>query len=153
MKWFKHMTDMIDDPKIKRVVRKYGVEGYGVYNFIIERIAKRLETISPVPDLEESATDIADALRMDTVKVEGIVEYCIEQGLFEHDEVTGRILCHKIYKFLDKAQTRSSEVRRMIEQYRMSQTVRDISGRSETNLIEQNRTEQNRTEQRRHCAG
>jgi hypothetical protein len=147
VKWYKHMSNMIDDPKIRRLVKKFGSDGYAVYNVIIERIVRRLETESPIPDLEENSTDIADLLAMDTVRVEEILWECITQGLFEQNEVDGRLLCTKIYKFLDTRQTRSAQIKQMIAQYHdLSATVRDSPRLSE---IVAPRTEQNRTEEKR----
>ena len=102
MQWIKHMTDMVDDPRIRRLIRKHGALGYAVYNLAIERIGKRLTTEHVIPDLEETAEDIADLLRDDTAKIQDCMAAAIDLGLFEHDVVSGRILCAKIYKFLGK---------------------------------------------------
>jgi len=153
VKWFKHMTDMSEDPRIKRIVRRHGGMAYAVYNYALERIAKRLETDSPEPDLEEGSEDIADFLKHDTVKVEEIMLSCIQEGLFDQSEVTGRIVCHKVYKFIDKAQTRSGEIRKLIDAYAgmtdgAPGAVTDSHGQSETVGDNPDRTEQNRTEQK-----
>ena len=144
IKWFKHMTDMSADVKVKRLIRKHGVQGYGLYCYILELIVRKLETESPLPCLEESAQDIAGDLVMDTVKVEEIMHYAIDQGLLEFDQITGRIVAHKIYKYLQQSETRSQEIRSMISAYKggrlsLSQTVTD-------KCEEQNRTEQKRIE-------
>jgi hypothetical protein len=160
MKWFKHFSSMSNDPKVRRLIRRFGVDGYGVYNYILELIVRRLETESPVPDLEETAGDIAADLQMDTLRVEEIVVFCIDQGLFESDEITGRVVAHKIYKFLDSSTTRNAELKKMISEYKttveksktsivvrdnagQSETVRDISGLS---VPEKKRTEEKRRE-------
>ncbi|MFW5955162.1 MAG: Lin1244/Lin1753 domain-containing protein [Rhodothermales bacterium] len=149
MQWFKHMTDMVDDPRIRRLIRKHGALGYAVYNLVIERIGKRLSTESPLPDLEETSEDMADLLNSDTAKIEEVMLTAIAAGLFDQDEITGGLLCAKMYKFLEKSQTRSKEIRAMIEGFRAgNRSVLDSLGLSETNLIEQNRTEQNRTEEK-----
>jgi hypothetical protein len=143
------MTDMSEDPKIKRIIRKHGGMAYAVYNYVLERIAKRLETDSPEPDLEESAEDIADFLHYDTVKVEEIMLACLHEGLFEQHEVTGRILCRKAYKFIEKSQTRSGEMRKMITAYAgMSETVSDSPGQSQTVRDNPDRTEQKKNRRR-----
>ena len=148
MKWFKHFSDMSEDVKVKRLIRKYGVAGYGLYCYVIERIVRRLETESPTPDLEETAADIADDLRMDTRNVEEIVKTCVDIGLFQLDTITGRVIAHKVYKFLQQSETRSPEIRKMITAYNNpSQTVIDKC--EEQNRTEQNRTEQNRIEKNR----
>src|SRR6056297_2310341 len=144
---------MIDDPKIRRLIKKHGAEAYAVYNLVIERIVKRLDTSSPLPDLEEQGEDIADMLKMDTLKVQEVMWSCIEIGLFGQDEMTGRIVAHKIYKFLATSETRSAEIRDMIKAYTDSQkslipvnreaswNVTDKSDRIEENRIEQKRRE------------
>ena len=142
------MSDMSQDVKIKRLIRKYGVEGYGLYNYILELVVRKLATDSPMPDLEESSTDIAQDLKMDTVKVEEIMLFCIHEGLFEQSQTSGRILATKIYKFLQQSETRSKEMRAMIAAYtkggclRLSETVTE-------NCEEENRIEENRTEEKR----
>jgi len=143
------MSTMADDVKVKRLIRKHGVDGYGLYNYVIELIVRRLDTESPMPDLEESAEDIAGDLGMDTLKVERIMSYCVELDLFSMDEVNGRIVAHKVYKFLDSANTRSQDIKRMIAAYNTaSGTVRDSQRLSPP---EQNRTEQNTTYEREHA--
>jgi len=127
---------MRNDVKINRLIRKYGLEGYGLYNLIVESIAESLSSDHPIPELEETAEDIADKYRGDTAKISEMMQFMLKQGLFEVDEITGRILCRKIYKFIDKSQTRSEEIRSMIESYKTSvcprqiETVRDIADRS-----------------------
>ncbi len=159
MKYYKHMSDMIDDVKIRRVVKKFGAEGYAVYNIILERITKRLDDENPKPDLEEASTDIADYLGMDTVKVEEITWFCVQQELFEQDEISGRILCNKIYKFLAKSATRSKRIQNLITSYtngdntpvvsdrlRPSQTVSDMH---ETSMQEEEKEEEEEEEQKK----
>lgn len=142
------MSNMRHDVKIRRLISKHGANGYAVYNFILEAITEHMETDTPIPELEETAQDMAEYLKMDTVNVEEIMLCCMENGLFDQDEITGRILCPKIYKFLDKASTGSAMLREMITNYqsiRINQEnpdiIRKIPEKAES---EQNRTEQNR---------
>ncbi len=150
MKWFKHMTDMSADPKIKRAIRKYGMAAYGMYNIIIERISKNLTSNNPIPDFEETADDIASEFNMDIRLVNEIMSFLLNQGLFSLDEITGRILCHKIYKFIDKSQTTSKNILEMLNIYRKKIESEDVMinhDKSCNIMLEQNRTEQNKTEQ------
>ena len=117
MKWFKHQTSMRHDPRIKRVIRKYGADGYALYNYILESIAGKLNPRDPIPNLEETSEDIAFDLKLDTLRVQEIVAYCLEQGLFSQDEVTGHILCLKMYKFLDDATRKSASVVDMLNSF------------------------------------
>lgn len=121
MKWFKHQSGLRYDPKIRRLIAKYGVGGYGVYNFILEAITQGLETESPMPELEDTPEDIALYLRMEKNEVEKIIHFCVQQGLFENN--SGVVTCNKIYKYIDKSSTRSSELRRMIENYQTNQEL------------------------------
>lgn len=149
MKWFKHMSNMRHDTRIRRLINKYGLRGYGLYVFILESVTEGLETDSPLPELEEMSTDIADIFNDDTIKIEEIILFCLNQNLFEQSEITGRIMCHKIYKFIDQSSTRSKEIREMIKSYKdfhtqplLSETVTDNPDRSE----EKKRKEKNITE-------
>ena len=117
MKWFKHMADMSLDVKIKRLIRKYGVEGYGLYNYILENIVRMMDSEKPMPELESDAEDIAHELKMDTVRVEEIMLFCIHQELFDQSEINGRIVANKIYKFLSTDVTRNPEIKKMIAKY------------------------------------
>ena len=118
MQYFKHMTNMRNDTKIKRLINKYGIEGYGVYNLVLEIIVEKVSTESPVPDLQETCEDMAAFYNGNTAKINEIVCFCINQGLLELEEISGRVLCQKIYKFFDQSQTRSEYIRTLISEYK-----------------------------------
>ncbi len=155
MQYFKHQSNMRHDIKIKRIISKYGLEGYGLYNLIIESITESLSTDSPLPDLQETCEDIAEFYNGNTAKINEIMSYMLNQGLFDLDELTGKVLCNKVYKFLDTSQTRSEKVREMIKAYKTASKigVSDMSGRSLPNMKEEEEkrteeeTEQNRKEE------
>ena len=150
MRWFKHMTALSDDTKVRRLIRKFGAEGYAVYTFALERIAKRLETESPTPDLEETDEDIALHLNMDTARVQDIMRFLLDQELFSQPHGDGRILCLKMYKFIETSQTGNPRFRKMIAGYRESHD--SVMTHHDSVSPEQNRTEQNRTEQKEKSA-
>lgn len=134
MKWFKHQTSMRHDPKIRRVIRQYGADGYAIYNYILESIAGNLNPKDPLPNLEETSEDIAYDLKLDTLRVQEIVGLCLEQGLFSQDETTGHILCLKMYKFLDDATRKSASVVNMLNSFaklKDSDLVGQIPSKSE----------------------
>jgi hypothetical protein len=150
MMWFKHMTNMRHDVKMRRLIAKYGIEGYGLYCAILESIVESMDTESPMPDLEENSTDIATMFKMDTVRVEEIMLFCMEQGLFEQDEISGHLLCHKVYKFLETNQTRSTQMRQMISQYKTKKSPQIPQKTPSQSVLdkceEENRREENRIE-------
>jgi len=148
MQYFKHMTVMRNDIKIKRLINKYGLEGYGLYNLIIESIAENITTEHPIPELKETCEDIALFYNGNTAKINEIMAFMLNQGLFEIDEITGRVLCQKIYKFLEQSQTRSPEIRRLISNYK---NVTDCLRLSQTNMKEQEQEqEQEQKKNRKH---
>ena len=38
--WFKHDVDAVYDPKVRKLIRRYGAEGYGRYWALLEALAK-----------------------------------------------------------------------------------------------------------------
>ena len=146
MQWFKHMSNMRNDVKIKRVKNRFHLFGYGLYNHILESITESLCTNSPMPDLEETAHDIAIEYGEDTEKVNECMSFMLNQGLFDLDELTGRIICTKIYKFIESNQTRSKEIRGMISSYK-SKVEKNLLSRAVLDKCEEeNRREENRIE-------
>ena len=132
MQYFKHMSNMRHNLKIKRLISKYGLEGYGLYNLILESITERLCTESPHPEMLENCQDIAEFFNGDTTKINEMAAFMINQGLIEVDDISERITCKKIYKYLESSQTRSPYIREMIQQYKnstkflLSETVTDF---------------------------
>jgi hypothetical protein len=160
MQYFKHFGTMRHDIKIKRVISKYGLEGYGLYNLTLESITESLSTDSPLPDLQETCEDIAEFYNGNTAKINEIMNFMINQGLFDLDEITGRIMCNKLYKFLDTSQTRSVELRAMITGYKAalkqpneliedkSQTVSDGHRQSNTSHDKSERIRRRKEEEK-----
>lgn len=152
MKYYKHMSNMVHDVKIRRVISKYGLRGYGLYNFILEAITANIEDDRPLPVMEEASTDIADLFGEDTAKIEEMICFFISQGLVEQEDVEGKILCTKVYRYLQQSETRSQKIRALIQKYKNlykgmpelpSQTVTD-------NFEEEKRIEKKRREETRH---
>lgn len=136
MQWYKHQTSQADDVQMKRFLRKHGAVGYGVYNYIVERIVRELTTDSPMPFLEETAEDIAHDLKTDTLEVERIVQSAGELGLLDIDALSGRVAYHAIYKMLDKTYTRSDTIKEMIDAYKKTAQIEAPETRTEENRIE-----------------
>jgi hypothetical protein len=106
---------MRHDPKIRRVISRYGLEGYGLYCLILECITERLTVEDHEPTMEETPADIAEFYKADRDRVVEMIEYMADQHLVELDE---EVMCHKIYKYLDQASTSNPELRKMIQSYR-----------------------------------
>lgn len=118
MKWFKHFSDAHDDTRVKRVIRKYGLRGYGLYFVCIEYIANQLTPESPKPDLEENARDIAETFGEDTILIEEILHFIIyEQGLLSIDEDTGRLVCLKLLTHLDNTLSNNPQIKQILSKF------------------------------------
>lgn len=153
MQYFKHFTKMRSDTKIRRLFAKYGLEGYGLYNLILESIAESIETESPLPFLEENCDDIALFYNGNSAKIDEMVRYMIQEGLVTVETTENKIACYKIYKYLEQSQTRSEKIRELIASYKDSRDILDgqkCLGLSQTKVIEENRIdkEQNKTKKR-----
>jgi hypothetical protein len=118
MQYFKHYGTMRHDIKIKRLVKKYGLEGYGLYCLVLESITENLTTENPLPNLQETCEDIADFYNGNTARINEIAAFMLNQGLIELDHVSESIACSKIYKYLEANSTRSEAIRNMIKSYK-----------------------------------
>ncbi len=116
MKWFKHGSNMRNDTKLRRVINKYGLEGYGLYNLVVESIVESLDNDSPLPILEENIEDIAEFYHSNTSKIDEMLRYMVNQKLFDFTE-NDEIICVKVFKHLQSSQTRSEALRKLISNF------------------------------------
>lgn len=118
MLYFKHMSDMSDDPRVRRLILKYGLAGYGLYNLVLERITNRLTHESPWPDMEETVDDLRDFYGMPAELSEEMLSYMVDPlHLIEWDDRKQRYICPKIYKHLAANQTKSPAIRDLMSNY------------------------------------
>ena len=157
MQWFKHDTDAATDAKIRKLIMRYGTDGYAIYFHCIELIVGNVSEHNITFELEHDAEIIADNLKIqgtsDTSpvdRVNQIMKYIVSLGLFE--ESNGHIFCYKILKRLDSSMTSSTKMRSIITRAKQSHDKVMISHDSvmqEENRIEENRREEKRIEQKR----
>lgn len=76
-------TDHFYDPKVKRLKNKFGMEGWGVYHFIVNEIF-RVEGCYTVMDAD-GLFDVSDYSRMDEQRIAPIIDFCAELGLFDKE--------------------------------------------------------------------
>jgi len=152
MQWFKHDTDAITDAKIKKLIMRFGADGYAIYFHCIELIAGSVSDHNITFELEHDAEIIADNLKIqgtsDTSavdRVNQIMRYIVSLGLFE--ENNGHIFCFKILKRLDTSMTSNPKMREIITSAKKSHDKVMIS--HDSVMQEENRREENRIEQKR----
>jgi Domain of unknown function (DUF4373) len=138
MKWFKHDADASNDAKLKKLRLKYGAQGYGIYWYCLELIARNVEKHNLTFELEHDAELIADDFKLSNDLVQHIMTYMIDLGLFESSN--GIITCLKMANRTDEyTQQLMRDIKRTPDSVpRISESVPIIS-----EVIEQNRTEQN----------
>lgn len=141
MKWIKHDTDANQDAKLQNVLLDYGLEGYGLYWYCIELIAGKVDKDNITFELEHDARIIARNTGSTPQKVEEMMRYFVELGLFENAD--GVITCLKLARRLDKSMTSNTEMRSLIENMRNHDGVMT---KSEKPMKEEKRLEENRKE-------
>jgi hypothetical protein len=132
LKWFKHFTDAKSDTKIRRLMKKYGIVGYGLYFAVIESIAYQIKPEKPIPDLEDNSQDICDLFDNNFYKltpqiVEEILLFCMTEGLFQQDENTGRIICLKLLCHLDNTMSNNPEISKIVSNFNKLQEIEKTS--------------------------
>lgn len=94
MKWFKHDSDASNDAKLKKLRLKYGAQGYGIYWYCLELIARNVEKHNLTFELEHDAELIADDFKLSSDLVQHIMTYMVELELFEN--TNGIVSCLKM---------------------------------------------------------
>ena len=128
MIWFKHDSNAATDAKIKKLLIKYGAEGYAIYFHCLELIVSDISETNITFELEHDSEIIADDLKIrGTSKQSGqdrvneIMKYIILLGLFEENQ--GRIYCYKVLKRLDSSMTSNVKMRKLIVNGRNSHDI------------------------------
>ena len=116
MKWFKHDSDANADAKLQNVLIDYGLEGYGLYWYCIELIARRVDAENINFELEHDARLIARAVGSSAQKVTEMMNCFVKLGLFESSG--GTVTCLKLARRLDKSMTSNKNMREIINALR-----------------------------------
>ncbi len=114
MKWFKHFSNAHDNNKLTKVRMKYGADGYAIYWYCLELISGDLGQSEKINfDLAHDAEVIGFNLKVDTLRVEEIMKFMVNLGLFE--DIQGTISCLKLAKYLEKKTTRNATIHKIID--------------------------------------
>ena len=100
MKWFKHDANAILDSKLKKLKLKYGMEGYGLYWYCLECIARTVEPHNLTFVLEEDSELISADTGIHYERVEEMMRYMVQLNLFEQSG--GIITCLKMASRADE---------------------------------------------------
>lgn len=100
MKWFKHDSDASNDAKLRKLRHKYGAQGYGVYWYCLELIARNVDEHNLTFELEHDSELIADDFKLSHELVQEMMIFMVNLGLFENDQ--GVITCLKMLTRTDE---------------------------------------------------
>lgn len=141
MKWFKHDSNANNDAKLKKVRFKFGMQGYGLYWYLLELIAARIEKHRLDFDLEHDSEIIAHDTGIPQVLVQEMIDYFVTINLFENSGET--ITCIKMGCRTDDYIGRIASGRVRINSEHTSNKVLSKSGQT-PNKVVVNRLEENR---------
>lgn len=135
MKWFSHPSDASRGKALKKLLIKYGAEGYGVYWYCMENICANVDPKLTF-ELDLDVEILAHELKIDSVKVNNVMLYMVELGLFENAQ--GTVSCIQMAAMFGSNLTRNSELKGIIREQKtianpplLSQTVSDSLGQSQ----------------------
>ena len=114
------------DPKLHKLIMKYGIEGYGLYFACVELIAGNLSSDHVTFELEHDAELLAHIFKMDSRRVEDIMKEAIGLGLFEYNATTERIVCRKLAKRLDNTMSQNKEIQAILASPQFQETLRNF---------------------------
>jgi len=112
MKWFKHDSDASLDTKLKRVRNKYGMEGYGLYWYCLEMIAKNVTLHNLTFELEDDAELISLDTGIHQERVQDMMMDFVKWGLFENSN--GNVTCMKMLKRIDPSMSGNPKFRKIL---------------------------------------
>lgn len=97
--YFPHDADMRNDPRMRALRRKFGIEGYGCYCMVLELLtdADHFQFKNDSLSLELVAGDID----IETGKLESILQYCFQLDLFQLDTENNVIRCKTLRNRLE----------------------------------------------------
>ena len=148
MRWFKHDSSAHRDAKLKKVKRKYGITGYGLYWYCLELIAGNVDRKNITFELEDDAEEISEEWCLDQLKVQEMMRYMVDLKLFE--ENNGRITCLKIAHRLDDTTSRNPEIRKLLNLSQIktaSENPEETSDRLDKTRLDETRLDQTRSAQ------
>lgn len=126
MKWFKHDSDANRDPKLEKVLMRYGAEGYALYWMCIELIAAPIDKHNLTFELKHDSEILAYRLKMDSTKVQEIMNYMTSLKLFEINATTKLITCFSLAARLENSIVKNPQLKEI--QTQIQQIIPDNPG-------------------------
>jgi hypothetical protein len=112
MRWFKHMASSHLDEALLRIRDEFGLEGYGLYWLLLERIAEQLDDDDNKTFVELSPKNWRSFTQISPKKFRNFLNFSSKLGLFsvEIGEKLIRVDCPKLLKYRDEYTRKKAKV-------------------------------------------
>ena len=110
MKYFKHETRARNGKKLRKLLMKYGAEGYGLYWYIVELIGEPIDRNNLNFELEHDAEILGHDLKIDPMRVEEILRFMVSLGLLE-SAGNSQIYCFGLARRIETSLVRSPDLK------------------------------------------
>lgn len=81
LSYYQAETDRFQDIRVKRLKKRYGCEGYAIYQYILNEIY-RVEGCY-IRFTDDQMFDVSEYWCIDEERIEAIIEYCTEVEIFD----------------------------------------------------------------------
>jgi len=147
MKWFKHETSDRNKVESKLIKARFGIEGYGIYQSLLEVIGETIEQANfkdwgHVDQMHDINT-LSDECCVTPEVLKEFLIFCDEKGIFEKHK--GRLFSRLILRRLDEWAERINSVKNKDDKTRES--LGSHSGVTRAR-VEENRVDKNRIEEK-----
>lgn len=114
MKYFTHMTNLRFEPESRKMIKQYGIAGYGFYCALLESAAESVTAKRPEPCLSEGIEDLAEYFDMKPELAAEMISYALDKNIIQKDD---HIVCLKVHELLDEYLSKSSKMRESLKEY------------------------------------
>jgi len=109
LKWFQHDGDAHRDIKLRKLYKKYGFEGLGIYWTILGMICEGMNPQNVTCELEITSDFLAEDFKISQEKIDAVLNCCTEEGLFDRGK-SGNIRCIKLLERMDNTLSKNQEI-------------------------------------------
>lgn len=140
MKWFQHLSDSHTSPKIRQILRKYGLEGVGLWWISCELVAKDGADYCIKKEKEWKIT-LSDVAKIEIKKLEEMLKFFAEINAIDNKALNvGNLRIKQMSEYSDDYTKRSDRVRRVSEH--SSDSVRQDNNTLHNNTLHNNTKEE-----------
>lgn len=111
MKWMKHDCDANRSPKLEKLFMVHGAAGYGLYWLIVELIGDPIDKDNISFKLKHDTSILAHRCKLDESQVIEMIDWMIDETLFERHPTTGNITCWKLAERIDTSLVRNPQLK------------------------------------------